>query len=292
MMSIWRAGETELRVGRDDPAVLLGILNITPDSFSDGGLHVQIDAAVQAGLRMVKEGARVIDIGGESTRPGAQRVPAAEQIRRVVPAIEALRSACDVLMSIDTTLGEVAQAAVDAGACIINDVAAGTEDADVFRVAAERGCGLVLMHRRVRPDTDSYSDRYAVSPVYADVTAHVRQFLMDRCEAAMAAGVQRKCIAIDPGLGFGKSVQQNYELVRAMGAFVETGFPVLCAASRKSFIGAVSGVDEPRERVMGSVAIAVAAYAAGARLFRVHDVASHREALAVAGHVWRGKCGE
>jgi dihydropteroate synthase len=282
MAMIWRFGEHEVAVGAGDRAVLMGILNVTPDSFSDGGLFVDVDAAVTAGLRMVQEGAAIIDVGGESTRPGAQRVAAAEQIRRVLPVIERLRGECDALISIDTTLSEVAKSAVQAGARIINDVAAGTEDSRLLELAAQRGCGLILMHRTVKPQDDSYSDQYDQPPAYDDVVEMVRAFLMSRCEAATAAGVRRESIVIDPGLGFGKSVEQNYELVRRMGAFSATGYPVLCAASRKSFIGAATGVNEPAGRVMGSVAAAVAAYMTGVRLFRVHDVAAHREALAVA----------
>lgn len=283
MKSIWRCGEHQTILG--GRAVLMGILNVTPDSFSDGGLHTDVQAAAAAGVAMVGEGASIIDVGGESTRPGAQRVDAAEQIRRVVPVIEALRSRCDAMISIDTTLSEVARAAVDAGACIINDVAAGQEDAGVFDLATERGCGLVLMHRRFAPQDDSYSDEYEKPPAYDDVVATVQAFLISRCEAAMAAGVQRERIAIDPGLGFGKSVDQNYELLRRMDELAATGYPVLCAASRKSFIGAASGVSEPRQRVAGSVAGSVAAYMAGVRLFRVHDVAAHREALEVAARL-------
>lgn len=289
MVLRWRIGEHTLPVGAADPAVLIGILNVTPDSFSDGGRYLDVDAAVAAGLQMVREGAAIIDVGGESTRPGSQRVDAAEQIRRVIPVIEGLSSSCDALISIDTTLGEVARAAIGAGASIVNDVSAGVEDPELLEVAGERGCGVILMHRRFKPQEDSYSDRYADPPRYEDVVDAVGSFLMARCEAAVRAGVQREAIAIDPGLGFGKTVEQNYELIGRMGELGAAGYPVLCAASRKSFIGAVAGVAEPSQRVAGSVGAAVAGYLAGARLFRVHDVAVHREALAVAQQVVLGR---
>ncbi len=261
---------------------LLGILNVTPDSFSDGGSWPTVEAAVEGALRMNRLGADVADVGAESTRPGAARVGAAEQIDRAVPVIVALRRRSGVLISIDTTLAAVAEAALDAGADIINDVSAGTEDAGMLDLAARRRCGIVLMHRRLPPDLDSYSDRYADEPPPDDVVAHVRAWLLDRCDAATRRGVSPEAIAIDPGLGFGKSVRQNYELIGRIGELVGTGYPVLSAASRKSFIGAATGEATPARRVVGSVAVSVMHWLAGVRLFRVHDVAAHREALAVA----------
>jgi dihydropteroate synthase len=240
---------------------------------------------------MVDEGASIIDVGGESTRPGAERVAAPEQIRRAVPVIERLRTRSDVLISVDTTLAAVAKVALDAGADIINDVAAGREDERMLPLAAERGCGVILMHRRVAPQDDVYSDRYVEAPVYDDVVETVRRFLLERCEVAMAFGVQRSAIVIDPGLGFGKTVGQNYQLIARMSELVETGFPVLCSASRKSFVGVVSGTEEPRARIVGSTAVSVAGWLAGVRLLRVHDVAAHREALAVAAAITAGRGG-
>jgi dihydropteroate synthase len=267
---------------------LMGILNVTPDSFSDGGMYPSSHAAVDAALRMIDDGAAIIDIGGESTRPGAQRVSANEQIRRVVPVIEALRAKSDVAVSIDTTLRAVAQAALDAGADIINDVAAGTEDESIFDLAAARQCGIVLMHRRVRPEDDSFSDRYgedASRPQYDDVVQTVGEFLAERASAAMAAGIDAAAIVIDPGLGFGKTVEQNFELIARTDELARLGYPILSAASRKSFIGAVTGVERPVDRVSGSVAVSVLHWMQGVRLFRVHDIAAHREALAVADSV-------
>ncbi|HRP62710.1 MAG TPA: dihydropteroate synthase [Phycisphaerales bacterium] len=281
--SAWRIGPSR-HVSLDRPR-LIGILNVTPDSFSDGGQFLDPAAAVDQAQRMIAEGADIIDIGGESTRPGAQRVDADEQIARVIPVIKRLRDVSNVVVSIDTTCYEVACAAIDAGASIINDVAAGTEDDRVLSLAAARQCGLILMHRLKPPDRDSYSHQYAIAPTYENVAADVRSFLVERAEAAIATGVHRSAIVIDPGLGFGKSVDQNYELIRRFDELGEAGYPVLCAASRKSFIGAAGGEHVPNRRVAGSVAVAVAAFVQGVRLFRAHDVAPHREALAVAARI-------
>ncbi len=276
----WRVGPRQT-VRLDEPR-LIGVLNVTPDSFSDGGAHASVTAAVDHAASMVAQGACVIDIGGESTRPGARRVEASEQIDRTAPVIEALRRAADTVISIDTTLSGVAEAALDAGADIINDVSAGVEDAGIFELAAQRGCGLILMHRRVPPDQDVYSDRYAEPPEYADVVREVGDWLATRCRVAESRGIDPASIVIDPGVGFGKSVEQNFELIRRIDEFVGTGKPVLSAASRKSFLGAVTGVKEPAHRDAGSAAVSVLHWLAGVRLFRVHDVAVHRQALAVA----------
>jgi dihydropteroate synthase len=273
------------RALRLDEARLIGVLNVTPDSFSDGGAYADPAVAVERGLAMIEQGAGIVDVGGESTRPGAVRVAPAAQIDRTVPVIEQLRRRCDALISIDTTSSLVAESALDAGADIVNDVAAGTEDERMLRLAAERGCGLVLMHRLVPPNADTYSDRYDRPPDYEDVVAEVRGFLEARCRAAVGCGVNMSAIVIDPGLGFGKTVQQNYELIRRTGELGDFGYPLLSAASRKSFVGAVTGIAEPGRRVIGSTAISVIHWLAGVRLFRVHDVAAHREALAVAAGV-------
>jgi dihydropteroate synthase len=273
------------RTLRLDEPRLIGVLNVTPDSFSDGGAYQDPAAAVEQGLAMVDQGACIIDVGGESVRPGALRVGDAEQIARTVPVIEGLRQHSDVLISIDTTSSLVAGSALDAGARIVNDVAAGTEDEHMLPLAAQRGCGLVLMHRLVPPEADTYSDRYDRPPDYGDVVTEVRAYLGERCRAAVGCGVDPSAIVIDPGLGFGKTVQQNYELIRRAGELTDAGYPLLSAASRKSFVGAVTGVAEPRRRVIGSTVISVIHWLAGVRLFRVHDVAAHREALAVAAGI-------
>lgn len=268
----------------------MAILNVTPDSFSDGGSLSGVADAVAAARGAAEAGAVVIDVGGESTRPGASRVSPEEQIARVVPVIAAIRAAGGVLaqvaMSVDTTLEPVARAALDAGADVINDVSAGLDDPAVFRLAAEREAGLVLMHRLRPPGEDSYSDRYAQRPEYGDVVRDVGAFLLQRAAAAMAAGVAREAIVLDPGLGFGKSVEQNLELVRRTGELVELGFPILSGASRKSFVGRVAADGgeprPPRERVAASVALSVMHLAAGARVFRVHDVREQVEGLRAA----------
>jgi len=268
-----------------DRARIMAIVNATPDSFSDGGLYLDPDAAVAHARQCIADGASIIDIGGESTRPGAQRIDAAEQIRRTLPIIETLAGETDILISVDTTRFAVARAAIEAGAHVINDVSAGTEDPDTLQVAAESGAGLILMHRLRPPDADSYSDQYARPPHYDDVAAEVKAWLLTRAAAAMAAGVKRGQIVLDPGLGFGKTVEQNFALIAAVGEWHTTGFPVLSAASRKSFIGRATGVEAPADRVSGSVAVSVAHCLAGLRLFRVHDVAAHREALDVAAKI-------
>ncbi len=231
---------------------------------------------------MVAAGADMLDIGGESTRPGAQRVAVDEQIRRVLPVIKAIRGAgITVPISIDTTLDEVAARAIDAGADAINDVSAGIESEGMFRLAASRRVGLILMHRRVPPPLDRFSDQYAVAPKFGDVTKEVARYLGERARLAMAAGVLRESIVLDPGLGFGKSVDQNVELISGNFTLLDLGFPILSALSRKSFVGRISleRDSDPSERLPGTLSFSVSHMYAGARLFRVHDVKEHRELL-------------
>jgi dihydropteroate synthase len=274
-----------------DAPRLLAIVNATPDSFSDGGRFRDASHAADEALRMLDDGADMLDIGGESTRPGAEPVPDDEQVRRVVPIIEALRArGCDAPVSVDTTSAAVARAALDAGADAVNDQSAGREDPGMLLLVGTRGCGLILMHRLRRSNEDSFSHRYGVpgerrAPTYDEsggVVPAVRAFLAGRRLAALKAGVDPEAIALDPGLGFGKTVEQNIALVRATGEFASLGAPVLCAASRKSFVGKLTGVDEPADRADGSVAVAVAMLLAGASLFRVHDIKQHRRALDMA----------
>lgn len=282
----WNAGSD--RVVSLDPFAIMGVVNATPDSFSDGGQFANPEEAAQYALQLVDEGAAIIDIGGESTRPGAARVDAEEQVRRVVPVIARVRSRSGVAISVDTTLAPVAEAALEAGADAVNDVSAGCEDPAMLPLVARKGAGLILMHRIAPPGEDSYSDRYAEPPVYDDVVREVASFLLMRAELAMAAGVSRDAIALDPGLGFGKSVAQNYELLARTSELAALGYPVLVGASRKSFLGAVTGRADPEQRIIGSVVAAVAAYGGGARIIRAHDVGAHREALLVAHAVLRG----
>ena len=270
---------------------LVGILNVTPDSFSDGGELGTVALVVERARAMVDQGADMLDIGGESTRPGAERVGIEEQIRRVVPMIEGIRSAgIELPISVDTTRVAVARAALDVGADVINDVSAGEEDSGMFALAGARGCGLILMHRVAVAAQDQYSDAYAPDgqeggmPIAKDVVRSVSQAL-GRCrDEAIAAGVDRDCIVLDPGLGFGKGVEQNLELIRSTGVLVGMGHPVMSALSRKSFVGRVSlGRDSsPDERLAGTLAFSVMHLQAGARLFRVHDVGAHRQALDAA----------
>ncbi len=270
---------------RLDRPRIVAILNVTPDSFADGGKLGSPEDAARAAAEAVGAGAVMLDIGGESTRPGAARVGEGEQIRRVVPPIEAIRSAgLDVPISVDTTRSGAARAALDAGADAVNDVSAGTEDDAMLALCAERGCGLVLMHRLAPPAEDSYSDEYHRAPEYADVVADVRAFLGARLRAATDAGIDASRVVLDPGLGFGKSVEQNLELIERTGELVSLGRPVLSALSRKSFVGRASLGREssPGERLAGTLALSAAHLRAGARLFRVHDVAEHAEALAAA----------
>lgn len=268
----------------DRPRVL-AILNVTPDSFSDAGALPTPESCVARAREAIAHGADMLDIGGESTRPGAGRVPPPEQIARTVPPIEAIRAAgIDAPISIDTTRSDVARAALDAGADAINDVSGATEDHAMLALASERACGLVLMHRLRPPDADSYSDRYTTdAPEYpGGVVDAVRRTLRVMAQRALDAGCAPGTIVLDPGLGFGKTVEQNLELIRSPRAFEALGFPTLSAASRKSFVGTVSGVERPSRRVSGSVAISVAHCLAGVRLFRVHDVAEHAQALRMA----------
>jgi dihydropteroate synthase len=278
--SIWTINH-ERAIHLDRP-FLIGVLNITPDSFSDGGVHDTPTRALEHARVMVDEGADALDIGGESTRPGAQRIDSDEQIRRVIPVIEAIRAAgIDLPISIDTTRATVARAALDAGADAINDVSAGAEDSGMLTLAGERGCGLILMHRERPPEQDQFSDQYTEPPVAGSVRGRVIEALRGARDRALAAGVEPGCIMLDPGLGFGKNVAQNLELIRCTPELVALGHPVLSALSRKSFVGRVSlGRDSsPDERLEGTLACSVLHLSLGARCFRVHDVAAHRAAL-------------
>ena len=271
-----------------EPWCLMGILNVTPDSFSDGGVHFDPAHAVNSGVEMMRQGARVLDIGGESTRPGAAAVAIEEQIRRVVPVIEGLRKhpeTSQIVVTIDTTRAAVAEAAFEAGADAVNDVSAGTDDSEMFPLVAAGDRGLILMHRLRRPDQDSFSDRYEENPVYADVVNDVRRWLAGRVSEAMQAGIHQDSIAVDPGLGFGKSVDQNHRLLEGLPALISDGRPVLVGASRKSFLGAVTGISEPQDRDLESMVAAVEAWRSGARFFRVHNVEVHRRGLLVAAAV-------
>jgi len=265
----------------------MGILNATPDSFSDGGLHDTVGAAVAHARRMIDEGADTLDVGGESTRPGAAPVDEDEQIARVVPVIAAIRGAgIDAPISVDTTRAAVARAALDAGADAVNDVSGLGDDNAMGPLIASRGCGVVLMHRLMAPQRDAYSDAYREAPVYSDVVEDVAAALRGAMERAVALGVDRSSIVLDPGLGFGKSVDDNLRLIDRTRELVALGRPVLSGLSRKSFVGRVGlGRDsDPGERDGASVGLSVVHLSRGARVFRVHAVGAHRGALDAA---WR-----
>jgi dihydropteroate synthase len=267
----WRCGSFALALDRP---LVMGILNVTPDSFSDGGSYIDTDAAVTAAIRMLADGADIIDVGGESTRPGAGPVSAAQEAGRVVGVITALAEQ-GVCVSVDTRHAVVAGQALEAGASVVNDIS-GFADPDMMRVVAGSSAGLVVMHMRGEPRT------MQESPVYADVVTEVAAYLAQQASALERAGVERDRIAIDPGLGFGKSTAHNLELLRRLPELAALGFPVVVGASRKRFIGEVTGVAEPRDRLAGSLAAALEAVRRGAALVRVHDVAATVQALAVA----------
>jgi dihydropteroate synthase len=253
---------------------VMGVLNVTPDSFSDGGRFADVTAAVAHALRMVEEGAALLDVGGESTRPGAHAVSAEEEIYRVVPVIEALVAHTKVPISVDTSKPAVMTAAVRAGATLINDVRA-LREPGALEAAADTGAAICLMHMQGEPRT------MQVDPRYDDVVAEVRSFLHERAEACRAAGIARDRLAIDPGIGFGKRLEHNLALLADLPALVGLGWPVLIGVSRKSMFGALLGraVDE---RVAGGVAMTTAAVLNGASILRTHDVAPTVDAVKVA----------
>jgi dihydropteroate synthase len=246
----------------------MGVLNVTPDSFSDGGRWSEPGAAVAHARQMVEAGADLIDIGGESTRPGSQRVEAGEQIRRVLPVVETLTRELGgrCTLSIDTTRSAVARAALDAGASLINDISGGTDDPGVLALAGERRTPIVLMHMQGQPATMQNA------PNYVDVVTQVREFLLDRAESAAAAGVPKSRILLDPGIGFGKTASHNLELLRHLRTLAGEGYPLVLGTSRKGFIGRISGEAEPAGRLFGTAASVAWCVANGAAVVRVHDV--------------------
>ncbi len=255
--------------------VIMGILNVTPDSFSDGGAFIEQPVAVDHALRMVEEGAGIIDIGGESTRPGAEPVEPDEQIRRTVPVIRELSRQTHCPISIDTTHGQVAAAALDAGAAIINDISALQFDPKMALLAAREKVPVVLMHIQGRPRTMQQN------PTYNNVVEDVKSFLADRIEHALAAGIDRAQIIIDPGIGFGKTIEHNLLLLRHLDAFHELDTPILIGTSRKSFIGKILGHDNAADRLYGSMATMAWALMKGTHILRVHDVKPHRDLIAM-----------
>jgi dihydropteroate synthase len=257
--------------------VVMGVLNVTPDSFSDGGRFVRLDDAVEHGMQMAEEGAAIIDIGGESTRPGAEPVGLDEELRRVVPVIARVRSRTQAVLSVDTSKPEVMHAAAAAGASMINDVRA-LREPGALEAAVMSGCAVCLMHMLGEPRT------MQVSPAYEDVLAEVRLFLEERVESCLAAGLPAERLVLDPGFGFGKTLQHNLELLRRLDEISVNGLPVMAGLSRKSMVGALTG-RTAADRVHGSVALAVIAALSGASILRVHDVAATVDALKVVAAV-------
>ena len=266
--------------------LVMGILNATPDSFSDGGIHLNLGAALARAEAMISQGADTLDVGGESTRPGAAPVSEAEELDRVIPVIAALRQRFAVPLSVDTRKPAVARAALAAGASVWNDVSALSGEPDSLAAAAELGCEVVLMHMRGEPRTMQRAPRYD------DVVAEVSGWLMNRVDRALAAGIRREAIWLDPGIGFGKTADHNFTLLAALDRIVGLGFPVLIGASRKGLVHAAdASAASAGDRLGGSLAIALAGMRAGCRMIRVHDVRETVQALKVAARIESARVG-
>lgn len=274
LSEVWQVGDELLDL---TGGLLMGVVNVTPDSFSDGGDHLDPKAAVTAGLRMVDEGADLVDVGGESTRPGADSVDLEEELHRVLPVVEGL-AARGVRVSVDTSKHQVARAAVDSGAVVINDVT-GFTDPNMAKVAVETKAAVVMMHMKGRPRT------MQENPSYEDVVVDVSRFLVENASALHRAGVERASIAVDPGIGFGKTVSHNLELVNRLGEIAGHGYPVVIGMSRKSTLERITGQAEPKLRDTQTAVTTALGYERGARIFRVHDVSSSRDALRIAAAI-------
>lgn len=258
------------------PFSLMGIVNSTPDSFYDGGRYVAVDNAVAQGIRLYEEGAGILDVGGASTRPGAQVVPPEVEAQRVLPVISRLAGRVSCPISVDTTSAAVARAALDAGASWINDISAGRIDADMASVVAAGGCSVVLMHSRATPATMQQNTDYG-----GDVVGMVAAELLSAAEKFLDAGVAKRHIVLDPGIGFAKTMEQNIALLSGLKTFVDLGYPVLIGTSRKTFIGKITGKSAPEDRLAGTLGSVASAFLRGARIFRVHDVAATKDFLSV-----------
>jgi dihydropteroate synthase len=264
-------------INKETP-LIMGILNVTPDSFSDGGQFNNIEAAVNHGKQMIDEGADIIDIGGESTRPGSERVSVEEQIERVVHIIKALSETIPehVQISIDTTRSKVAEAALDAGAHIVNDVSGGNDDPEIIGLTADRKCPYIIMHMQGTPETMQHD------PSYNDVVSDIKFFLETRVTDCIKAGIDEKNITIDPGIGFGKTRDHNLILLNNLKSFVDTGYPVLLGTSRKRFMGTICTVNSADELIGATTATTALGVRVGVKMFRVHDVKPNRQAADVA----------
>jgi dihydropteroate synthase len=280
VVRIWRLRGFDLTLDRPR---IMGVVNVTPDSFSDGGQFLSADAAIEHGLRLVEQGADLIDVGGESTRPGAGAVSVDQELDRVVDVVEAL-AAAGVLVSIDTSKARVAAGAIEAGAVVINDVTA-LGDPDMAELAGRHQVGLVLMHMQGSPQT------MQTEPRYDDVVGEVSGFLVERAAQAEAAGVGRSSIAIDPGIGFGKTVDHNLLLLRDLGVLADLGYPLVVGTSRKSFLAKVAGRSAPGDRDLASAVSVALAVERGADIVRVHNVSACREAALLTLAIVRGSGG-
>jgi dihydropteroate synthase len=273
--TFWKIGGKTIDLS--NRGMIMGVLNVTPDSFSDGGEFFDPDAAVSRGVEIASEGADIVDIGGESTRPGAEPVLMAEELRRAVPVIEQLRRNIDILISIDTSKSEIASAALDAGAAIINDVTAGRGDEKMLSLAAKRKAGLVLMHMQGEPRT------MQIKPNYADVVAEVADFFRQQYDRALECGVDPMAIAFDPGIGFGKTLEHNLALLKNLDQLRVHDRPLVVGVSRKSFLGKLSGSSEMHDRITATIALTSFLRGQGAaNVFRVHDVKENVAALRAA----------
>jgi len=270
---IWKIGERALDVSRH--GLIMGVLNVTPDSFSDGDEFLSIDKAVERGLQMAAEGAHIIDVGGESTHPGSQPVTADEELRRIIPVIEDLRRNLDVTISIDTSKAEVARAAIEAGASVVNDVTGGRGDERMLPLIAETKSGFILMHMQGTPPT------MQIQPRYTDVVAEISEFFRQQYARAIGLNIDPMAIAFDPGIGFGKTLEHNLELLAQLERLRTQDRPLVVGVSRKSFLGKLIGSPEIRDRLVPGVALSAILRARGADVFRVHDVKENVYALRV-----------
>jgi len=268
---IWRTSRRAFDL--TSRGVIMGVINVTPDSFSDGGAFDDVEAAVAHGIRLAEEGAEILDIGGESTRPGSEPVPAEEEMHRVIPVIEQLAKRTTAALSIDTSKANVARAAMQAGAEIINDVTALRGDDAMAGVAADTGAAVVLMHMRGTPRT------MQKDPHYEDAVREVQDFLGERLAAARGAGIAGDRLAVDPGIGFGKTVEHNLQLIASLGAFADLGCPIVLGVSRKSFLAVAAGCENIADRDAPTAALTSLGRELGARIFRVHAVRPNAEAL-------------
>jgi len=271
--TLWKVGGRIVDLSRH--GMIMGVLNVTPDSFSDGGEFFSIDKAVARGLEIAAEGARIVDVGGESTRPGAEVVGVEEELRRVIPVIERLQAKIDIFISIDTSKSEVAKAALDAGASIINDVTGGRGDEKMLPLAAKRNAAFIIMHMQGNPET------MQVAPHYDDVVSEVADFFLQRYARALECGIDPMAIAFDPGIGFGKTLEHNLELIDRLGALRVQERPLVVGVSRKSFLAKLVGSSDMSDRLAPTVALTSLLRSRGANIIRVHDVKENVDALRV-----------